>query len=305
MTSQHSHEPHHGRHHGQQADHRHGHGHGHQLSRHNEQQQADEPGLAEALDLDALLLHEHLQEIFDWTADLQENPGTIMDMGAGTGTGTLGLARTFPEARVVAVDQSGFMLERLAATVEQHGMSDRVSTEHVDLDSGWPRSTGVDLVWAASSMHHMSDPDRVFAQISGTLAADGLLVVVEMDSLPRHLPDDLGFGTPGLEQRCHDAVARAGWNAHPDWSTAIRAAGMTVIGQRTFTHTTDQDRDLITRSAQMFLSRMRTGLADTLSAEDLAALDALLDPEGPRSLAGRTDLTMRGSRTVWAARPAR
>lgn len=292
MTSQHSPEPHHG----------HSHRQGHQLSRHNAHQQADEPGLAEALDLDALLLHEHLQEIFEWTAAHQGSPGVVMDLGAGTGTGTLGLARTFPDAQVVAVDQSGFMLERLASTVEEHGLSNRVSTEQVDLDSSWPRLTGADLVWAASSMHHMSDPDAVFRRIRETLAPEGLLVVVEMDSLPRHLPDDLGFGTPGLEQRAHAAVARAGWNAHPDWAAAIQDAGLVLIGQRTFAHTTDQNHDLVVRSAQMFLSRIRAGLEDTLSREDLATLDQLLDPGSPQFLGRRTDLAMRGSRTAWAAR---
>ncbi|WP_312181350.1 class I SAM-dependent methyltransferase [Arthrobacter sp.] len=305
MTSQHSHGPHNGHHNTHQHGHPAGQERNHQQSRHNEHQQSDEPGLAEALDLDALLLHEHLQEIFDWTASHQKNPGTIMDLGAGTGTGTLGLARTFPDARMVAVDQSEFMLERLASTVEKHGLSNRISTQQVDLDTDWPRLTGVDLIWAASSMHHMSEPDRVFSQIRETLAPEGLLVVVEMDSLPRHLPDDLGFGAPGLEQRCHEAGATAGWNAHPNWTTAIRDAGMTVTDQRTFTYATDQDHDLILRSAQTFLSRMRSALEDTLSPEDLANLDQLLDPEGPQSLTRRTDLTMRGSRTVWAARPGR
>ncbi|MBD7994255.1 methyltransferase domain-containing protein [Arthrobacter sp. Sa2CUA1] len=295
MTSQQPHEPHNGHHDS--------HKEGHQLSRHNAHQQADEPGLAEALDLDALLLHEHLQEIFEWTAAHQDSPGTIMDLGAGTGTGTLGLARTFPEARVVAVDQSVFMLERLASTADKHGLSNRISTQQVDLDSSWPQLAGVDLIWAASSMHHMSEPDGVFRRIGETLAPDGLLVVVEMDALPRHLPDDLGFGTPGLEHRCHAAVARAGWNAHPDWATAIQEAGMVLIDQRTFTHTTAQNPDLMVRSAQMFLSRIRAGLEDTLSPEDLAALDHLLDPSSPQFLGRRTDLAMHGSRTVWAARP--
>jgi SAM-dependent methyltransferase len=287
------------------TQHSRGHHHGHQQGRHNDHQHSDEPGLAEMLDLDALLLHEHLQEIFDWTAEHEKDPGTILDLGAGTGTGTLGLARTFPEANVVAVDQSEFMLQRLASTVEKHRLSDRVSTLQVDLDTAWPRLADIDLVWAASSMHHMSEPGHVFGQIGKTLAPEGLLVVVEMDTLPRYLPDDLGFGTPGLEQRCHDAVARAGWNSHPDWAPSIREAGMVIAEQRTFTYATDQNRELIARNAQTFLSRMRTGLEDTLSAEDVATIDQLLDPHGAQTLAGRTDLSMRGSRTVWAARPGR
>ncbi|AUI50881.1 class I SAM-dependent methyltransferase [Arthrobacter crystallopoietes] len=287
------------------TEHSRGHHHGHQQGRHNEDQQSHEPGLAETLDLDALLLHEHLQEIFDWTAKHQPAPGTIVDLGAGTGTGTLGLTRTFPQASVVAVDQSEFMLAHLASAVEKNQLSDRVSTLQVDLDATWPELADIDLIWAASSMHHMSDPANILSQIGKTLAPGGLLVVVEMDTLPRHLPDDLGFGAPGLEQRLHDAVAIAGWNAHPNWAPAIREAGMEIAEQRTFTYGTDENRELIAHNAQTFLSRMRTSLGDTLSAEDLATIDQLLDPHGPQSLTRRTDLSMRGSRTVWAARPGR
>ncbi|UPO78400.1 class I SAM-dependent methyltransferase [Arthrobacter sp. Helios] len=276
--------------------------HSHQQSGHHNHQHGDESGLAEVLDLDALLLKEHLQEISEWTAAHQPNPATILDLGAGTGTGTLGLTRTFPAAQVVAVDQSEFMLQRVAAMMENQGLSDRVTTLQADLDTGWPQLSSIDLVWAASSMHHMSDPAHVFDRISRTLAPEGLLVVVEMDTLPRYLPDDLGFGTPGLEQRCHAAVAAAGWNSHPDWAPAIQHAGMTIAGQRTFAYATERKPELIAQNAQAFLSRMRTGLEDALSAEDLATLDQLLDPDGPQSLARRTDLSMRGSRTVWAAR---
>jgi ubiquinone/menaquinone biosynthesis C-methylase UbiE len=66
-------------------------------------------------------------------------------------------------------------------------------------------------VWAASSLHEVADPDRVLSNVYAALHAGGLLVVVEMDDLPRFLPDDVGLGRPGLEARCHAALAQAGW----------------------------------------------------------------------------------------------
>ncbi|RAX49897.1 SAM-dependent methyltransferase [Arthrobacter sp. AQ5-05] len=292
MTTQHS--PEHGHH-------THGGNHGN----HHEHRQSDEQGMAEMLDLDARLIKDHLQEIFAWTAGHQPRPRTILDLGAGTGTGTLGLARTFPEAGVLALDQSEFMLGRLSGTVKEHGLEERVSTLQVDLDASWPELTDIDLVWAASSMHHMSDPANVFERITGTLSADGLLVVAEMDAFPRYLPQDLGFGAPGLEERCHAAVGSANWNAHPDWAGPIREAGMEVIDQRTFGYAIEQDQELVARAAHRWLSRMRDSLVDELAAADLEALEVLLDDRDPRSVLERTDLSMRGSRTVWAARIAR
>ncbi|MDO2936089.1 class I SAM-dependent methyltransferase [Paeniglutamicibacter sulfureus] len=289
MTTQHS--PEHGHHHhgGNNANH-----HGHQHS--------NEQGMAEMLDLDAQLMKDHLQEIFAWTSGHQPDPRTILDLGAGTGTGTLGLARTFPEAAVVALDQSEFMLGRLSKKARDHGFEERLTTLQVDLDTSWPDLRDIDLVWAASSMHHMSDPANVYEQIAGTLSSDGLLVVVEMDSFPRYLPRDLGFGDPGLEERCHAAAGSANWNAHPDWAGPIKDAGMEVIDQRTFVYAIDQDQELVARAAHRWLSRMRDSLADTLPAADLQALEALLDAKDSRSVLTRTDLSMRGSRTVWAAR---
>lgn len=257
------------------------------------------------LDLDAQVAHEHLQEIFRWIAGHQQTPGTIVDLGAGTGTGTIGLARTFPTAKIVAVDQSEFMLDHLAAAVERHRLSGRVSPLHLDLDAAWPGLSEVDLVWAASSLHHLSHPNDALHRIADMLAPEGLLVVVEMDALPRHLPDDLGFGTPGLEQRLHDTAALAGGNSHPDWAPAIREAGMEVTEQRTFTYDTAENRELIAQNARTFFSRMRDSFDTSLSADDLASIDQLLDPDGPQSLTRRTDLAARGSRTAWAARLAR
>ena len=54
--------------------------------------------------------------------------------------------------------------------------------------------------------------------------------------------------------------------------------------------------------AQLWLGRTRAGLEDKLSPDDLASIDALLDKGNPEGLEHRTDLVLRGSRTVWAAR---
>jgi len=47
---------------------------------------------------------------------------------------------------------------------------------------------------------------------------------------------------------------------------------------------------------------MRSNVARTLSAEDLTALDQLLDADSPHSILRRGDLAVRTERTVWAAR---
>ena len=280
----------------------HTHQHQHAPSNHQTHQHSDDAAMAEMLDRDAQALKGHLQEILDWIKTLAGTPERILDVGAGTGTGTFALAHTFPEAKVTALDISEYMLDRLAASATHHGLAGRVTTRQADLDESWPALGELDLIWAASSMHHMSDASRTFSDIYQSLAPDGLLVVVEMDSLPRYLPDDLGWGVPGLEQRCHDVVAAWGWNAHPDWRPALEQAGFTVAEQQTFSYEQSENQQLIADAARSFLSRTRESLNDHLSAEDLSTVDQLLDERAPHSLSKRTDLLMRGSRTVWVAR---
>ena len=191
-----------------------------------------EADLAELLDLDAEVLHAYLSQVIDWVGGLAaRQPRRIADLGSGTGTGTLALLRHFGKAHAVAVDVSAPMLERLQVKARELGVADRIQIVQADLDAGWPDIAPVDLVWASSSLHHMADPDRVLAGIRATLQPGGLLAVAEMGSLPRFLPDDPGFGRPGLEERCQAARAEKHASEMPylgaDWGPHLTAAGFT------------------------------------------------------------------------------
>ena len=293
----------------QQPGHHHAHGtaipHGHSHASTSEHghshEHPDDQGMAEMLDMDAALQATHLSEITAWVAERAGTPASIIDLGAGTGNGTLALAGHFEAATVFAVDSSEEMLGRLAAKAEARGLGGRVVKVHADLDARWPELGTADLAWAASSIHHVADPDKVFGEVFAALNPGGLFAVVEMDSFPRFLPADIGIGEPGLEDRCHRLIDEQGWNAHPDWQPQLEAAGFEVE-QRTFTYELSPDPEAMAAYSRLWLGRTRTGLEDKLSPADLATMDALLDPGNPAGLEHRTDLTLRGSRTVWAAR---
>jgi ubiquinone/menaquinone biosynthesis C-methylase UbiE len=263
----------------------------------------DEAGVADLLDLDAEVLGSYLDEVTDWVRrHAAEAPRTVADVGAGTGTGTLALARRFGAAEVVAIDQSGVMLDRLRAAARGQGLDDRLRVVQADLDVAWPQIGAVDLAWAASSLHHIKDPDRLIGEVYAALNPRGLLAVIEMDALPRFLPDDIGLGRSGLEARCHEAVAQANWNAHPDWRSHLERAGFEIAAQRSFTIEVSPAPPSTGRYAHAYLSRIRSALDGRLAADDLNTLDRLLADHAPESLLNRRDLTVRGSRTAWAAR---
>ncbi|MFI6585331.1 class I SAM-dependent methyltransferase [Embleya sp. NPDC050493] len=264
----------------------------------------DESGWADMLDLDAEVFGSLLDELTDWVRRHgPQAPRRIADVGAGTGTGSLALARRFEAAEIVAIDNSTVLLDRLRAAAAAAGLTaDRLHVVQADLEVAWPSIDAVDVAWAASSLHHFADPDHVLRDIHAALNPDGLLVVVEMDALPRFLPDDLGIGRPGLEARCHEAAARAGGNAYPDWRPYLERAGFAMVGQHTFTIEASPAPPVAVRYAYALLSRFRAAFGERLAADDLDTLDRLLANDGPDALVDRRDLTMRSGRTAWAAR---
>jgi SAM-dependent methyltransferase len=295
--------------HRQQHEHGHGHtqghGHAHEHS-HGGEGGGDDASMAEVLDLDAEVLRGYLSEVTGWV-ERHAGPGLsgrILDLGCGTGTGTFALLRQNPDAEVVAVDGSEFMLERLREKARGLGVEKRVHTVRANLDEAWPDLGTVDVVWTSAFMHHLADPDRALQRLFDTLRPGGLLVVIEMDGFPRFLPDGVG---DGLEERCLAAVAEINTQVMPhwadDWAARLTDAGFTIEEARTFSIEIDAPvPEAAARYARASLGRLRPRLADVLSGEDLATLDTLLDPDRPESLARREDLSVRARRFAWAAR---
>ncbi|MER6014160.1 class I SAM-dependent methyltransferase [Streptomyces bluensis] len=268
---------------------------------------------AEILDLDAEVLAEHTASIIAWLP-LETSPRRIVDLGCGTGAGTLALLKHFPEAELTAVDSSAAHLHRLREKAAAAGAADRVHLVQTDLDApAWPETLQradvgpPELVWASASMHHMADPDRTLEQVHGLLAPGGLFAVVELAGFPRFLPEGAPEDAPGLEERCHAARDHHHAEHVPhrgaDWGTKLTEAGFTVEGERTITVSIGPTRtNAVGRYALSSLRRMRGSVASALTAKDLTALDQLLDTDSPLSILHRSDLRVRTERTVWAAR---
>jgi SAM-dependent methyltransferase len=262
----------------------------------------DEVAMAELLDLDAEVLHAYLSEVTAWIHEIAADQPSrrILDLGSGTGTGTFALLERFERADAVTLDISPHMLHHLENKARSLGVADRVRTVQADLDATWPALDTVDLVWAASSLHHMADPDRVLAEVFAALRQDGLLAVVEMDFFPRFLPDDVGLGRPGLEARCHAALTAGQGD---DWSSPLSRAGFTIEAERPFAIDLKPPLPASTgRYAQVSLQRIRSNLDGRMSADDLATLDTLINSDGPDGVLQRDDLTVRTTRTVWMAK---
>lgn len=276
---------------------------------------ATDPSLARLLDLDARILHRHQLELTTWIRRLARDTAgrVVVDLGAGTGTGTVALARRFARAEVHAVDASAAMLDRVAERAVVDGLADRIRTVQADLDAGWPALPPADLVWASLMLHEVADPARLLARIHDGLAPGGLLAVIEMDGPPRYLPDGLdpALGRPGLADRLDDAVTHGGTGgpSHPDWAPWLRDAGLIDVATRTFRIDPDPTDPIAAAwtlpSARAWLARVRDRSAGRLDAADRAALAALLDDDGRHALARIPGLALRGTRTAYVGRRPR
>lgn len=255
--------------------------------------------LADMLDLDAEVLHAYHREVMSWVGSLTPDRPLVVDLGAGTGAGSLALARELPDARIVAVDVAEPMLEHLRHRAHALGVADRIRTVQADLDATWPPLGPADLMWASAAMHHLADPGNALAQAFATLRPAGVFVITELDSFPTFLPDEAGAA---LEARCHallaEARTEAGLHMHEDWSARLREAGFTVEAERRFDIALRAPLPAATgRYARVCLQRMRHRLEGSLTTDDLADLDA-----AAATAEDRDDLVVRATRTVWVAR---
>jgi len=217
--------------------------------------------MAELLDLDAEVLHSYLTEVTAWIHELAaDRPRRgILDLGSGTGTGVLALLQRFEGSEAIALDVSAQLLDRLRNKARDLGVADRVRTVQVDLDAAWPGIDPVDLVWASSSLHHMADPDRALTEVFTALRPGGVLAVLEMDSFPRFLPDDLGIGRP----RTRRALPRCPRRRTGRGATASVLRLGSTPGPSRFHH---RGRAALRHRSEASISRLRRSLRSGVSA---------------------------------------
>ncbi|MFE2077393.1 class I SAM-dependent methyltransferase [Streptomyces misionensis] len=299
-----AHDHQHGTEHGHGQGHGHGHGNGTDI---------DWNEMAPLLEAQAELFGPLYEQALGWLADEVPEPGLIVDAGSGPGVLSCLFARTFPGARVVAVDGTAPLLDRARARAADQGFGDRFDTLTGELPEVLEKlEQPAGLLWASRSLHHLGDQRAALTAFARRLAPGGTLAILEGGLPSRFLPRDIGIGRPGLGARL-DALEEE-WFARmraelpgsvaeiEDWPALLTAAGLRHTGTRSFlldlpAPATDRTRSYVAAS----LGRLRDGFGDALTAEDRDTLDRLLDPADPASVHRRPDVFVLSAHTVHTA----
>jgi trans-aconitate 2-methyltransferase len=101
-------------------------------------------------------------ERFSFTGD-----ETVLEAGCGTGRDTEALLDVLPRGRVIAVDGSARMLDRLRARLADR--LDRVEAIQADLTAPLPLTEQADAAFSVATFHWIHDHDALFANIAAAL----------------------------------------------------------------------------------------------------------------------------------------
>ncbi len=176
---------------------------------------------------------ERTQPARDLLARVVGTPRRIVDLGCGPGTSTRLLAQRFPDAEILAVDNSEPMLAEARRRLPD------VRFEHSDIAKWRPRQRP-DLIFANAALQWLPDHETLFGRLMSYLAEDGALAVQMPDNRqePSHaLMRLIAADGPWSDRLVPIAKTRAVIATYLDYHAWLRplSAGLDVW-QTTYVH---------------------------------------------------------------------
>ncbi|HBZ69964.1 MAG TPA: hypothetical protein DEP35_09605 [Deltaproteobacteria bacterium] len=117
-----------------------------------------------------------------------EQGARVADIGCGSGTSTLTLAKAYPRSQITGYDIDATALARGRSAAEREGLANARFEQRSAEDL--PREPSFDLVTAFDVVHDLARPRVVLRRIREALASDGTFLLVEPaagDSLAENL----------------------------------------------------------------------------------------------------------------------
>ncbi|MFI7598267.1 class I SAM-dependent methyltransferase [Actinoplanes sp. NPDC049681] len=130
------------------------------------------------------------------------SPNRVADIGCGRGTTTVRLARQYPAAAIIAVDQSPALLAVVADRL--HAQKREVTLIPADFHRLYGIMSDIDLAVAAFCLYHSPHPKRALTEIADILTPGGSVIVTTKSADSYH-EIDAALAASGLD---HEATRR-------------------------------------------------------------------------------------------------
>lgn len=165
------------------------------------------------------------EEILRWQQFRGPRAYRALDVGCGTGTLLMMLARDPRAERLVGLDYSPSMIRRLAAKIAQSEAAGRVHGVVADSERLPFPDRSFDVITCCNSFHHYPHQAAVIAGFHRVLRPGGMLVLIDgfRDNVIGWIVFDVGVGL--AERNVH----------HAPWSSVrrmVEEAGFAEIHQR-------------------------------------------------------------------------
>lgn len=101
--------------------------------------------------------------------------GTILDIGCGSGEVLIEIARAFPKAELVGLDQSEPLLEIARSSTEKACLSNQLKFKKGDAQAIPFEDNSFDVVVSVNTFHVVDDPIAMLNEIERVLKPEGIL----------------------------------------------------------------------------------------------------------------------------------
>ena len=169
----------------------------------------------------------------DLLARIPGSPRRIVDLGCGPGTSTRLLSERFPDADILALDNSEPML------AEARRRLPHIRFEHADI-MNWRPAEPPDLIFANAALQWLPDHEALFPRLMTQLADNGSLAVQMPDNRqePSHaLMRLIAADGPWADRLVPIAKTRAVIATHLDYYSWLKPLSATLdIWQTTYVH---------------------------------------------------------------------
>jgi SAM-dependent methyltransferase len=197
------------------------------------------------VDNSATYLLPHLRALRDAKPQL-----TILDVGAGSGTISVGFAREVPDGQVIATDLSGEILERARGFARDAGQLRNMRFEPADVYRLPFPDGAFDLVHCHQMLCHLDDPPAALREMMRVARPAGGIVAaresdLEMQCVWPPLPGVLRFND--LTRKTVDAAGGCSTGGRQLVSWALRAGAtraQITAGYGTWCYSAPEDRKL-------------------------------------------------------------